>query len=55
VGGLHAHDHRRGEGQGGEALEVSDVKGGLSDTQWAPDSTRLAFVMSDVNPADEPE
>jgi len=31
------------------------VKGGLSDTQWAPDSTRLAFVMSDVNPADEPE
>jgi len=34
--------------QGGEALEVSD-------TQWAPDSTRLAFVMSDVNPADEPE
>ena len=31
------------------------MKGGLSDIQWAPDSTRVAFVMSDVDPADEPE
>jgi dipeptidyl aminopeptidase/acylaminoacyl peptidase len=31
------------------------VKGGLSNIQWSPDSTRIAFEISDVNPADEPE
>ena len=29
---------------GGEAQKVSDIKGGVSDIQWSPDSTRLAFV-----------
>lgn len=30
-------------------------EGGLSNIQWSPDSTRIAFEIADVNPADEPE
>jgi dipeptidyl aminopeptidase/acylaminoacyl peptidase len=40
---------------GGEAHRVSDFKGGVSDIQWSPDSTRIAFVADDQDPADEPE
>jgi dipeptidyl aminopeptidase/acylaminoacyl peptidase len=40
---------------GGEAQRVSDFKGGMSDIQWSPDSTRIAFVARDEDPADEPE
>ena len=29
---------------GGEAQKVSDFKGGVTDIQWSPDSTRIAFV-----------
>ena len=34
---------------------VSDFKGGVSDIQWSPDSTRIAFTADDQDPADEPE
>ncbi len=35
---------------GGEALKLTDVKGGVSDYAWAPDSGRLALVVSDPDP-----
>jgi dipeptidyl aminopeptidase/acylaminoacyl peptidase len=33
--------------QGGEAVRLTGVKGGISDFQWSPDSTRIAFVAMD--------
>jgi Tol biopolymer transport system component len=35
---------------GGEALKVTDVKGGVSDYAWSPDSTRLVLVVNDPDP-----
>ena len=40
---------------GGEASKLTDVKGGVADYAWSPDSTRLAFVASDDDPDAEPE
>ncbi len=40
---------------GGEAQKLTDVKGGVDDYAWSPDSTRLVLVVSDPNPADDPE
>lgn len=37
---------------GGEALKVTDVKGGVADYAWAPDSSRLVLVVNDPDPAD---
>ena len=37
---------------GGEALKVTDVKGGVTDYAWAPDGSRLVLVVSDPDPAD---
>src|SRR5918994_2038070 len=31
---------------------VSDVKGGVSDYEWAPDGKRLVFVVSEPDPRD---
>jgi dipeptidyl aminopeptidase/acylaminoacyl peptidase len=43
---------------GGEAFKVTDVKGGISDFAWSPDSTRFVLVVTDPSPedaeADEP-
>src|SRR6185436_10923465 len=36
--------------QGGEARRLTDRKGGVSDFQWAPDSTRLVVVGDDPDP-----
>ena len=57
--------HRRREEEGRPDLaaqsrrrrsaKVSDFKGGVSDIQWSPDSTRIAFMADDEDPADEPE
>jgi dipeptidyl aminopeptidase/acylaminoacyl peptidase len=35
---------------GGEAQKLTDVKGGVSDYAWAPDSTRLVLASRDVDP-----
>ena len=40
---------------GGEALQLTDIKGGVSDLAWSPDSARLVLVVSDPDPNDEPE
>src|SRR5437867_10370849 len=40
---------------GGEAQELTNVKGGVSDFAWSPDAKRLALVVKDPNPNDEPE
>src|SRR5262249_19460060 len=40
---------------GGEAQELTNIKGGVSDFVWSPDSKRLALVVNDPNPDDEPE
>jgi len=40
---------------GGEAQKLTDIKGGVGDYSWSPDSKRIAFVSSDIDPADEPE
>jgi dipeptidyl aminopeptidase/acylaminoacyl peptidase len=37
---------------GGEAVKVSDVKGGIADYEWAPDSTRVVLVVKDPDPRD---
>ena len=35
---------------GGEAQKLTDVKGGVSDYAWSPDSTRLVLASRDVDP-----
>ena len=39
---------------GGEALKLTDVAGGITDIAWSPDSGALAFV-SDVDPDQAPD
>ncbi len=40
---------------GGEAQKLTDVAGGVSDFAWSPDSTRLALVVGDADPDENPE
>jgi dipeptidyl aminopeptidase/acylaminoacyl peptidase len=40
---------------GGEAQRLTDVKGGVSDYAWSPDSKRLVLAVDDPDPADEPD
>src|SRR5215471_20771895 len=40
---------------GGEAQELTNIKGGVSDFSWSPDAKRLVLVVRDENPNDEPE
>ena len=37
---------------GGEAEKLTDVKGGISDFAWSPDSSRLVLVVNDPDPAE---
>jgi dipeptidyl aminopeptidase/acylaminoacyl peptidase len=39
---------------GGEAAQLTDVKGRLQDYEWSPDSKRLALVIGDPDPDAEP-
>lgn len=41
--------------QGGEAFQLTDLKGRLQDYEWSPDSKRLALVVGDPDPEAEPE
>lgn len=38
---------------GGEAEKLTDLKGGVDDYAWSPDSRRLALIVSDPDPADD--
>ncbi len=40
---------------GGEAQKLTDIKGGISDYAWSPDSKRLVLVVNDPDPDVEPE
>jgi dipeptidyl aminopeptidase/acylaminoacyl peptidase len=37
---------------GGEAFKLTDVKGGVSEYQWSPDSTRFVLAVTDPDPAE---
>jgi dipeptidyl aminopeptidase/acylaminoacyl peptidase len=37
---------------GGEAEKLTDIKGGIEDFAWAPDSARLVLVVRDPDPRD---
>ena len=39
---------------GGEAFQLTDVKGRLQDYEWSPDSRRLALVIGDPDPDVDP-
>ena len=41
--------------RGGEAWRLTEVKGGVDDYAWSPDGKRLVLVVSEKDPADEPE
>src|SRR5688500_11663974 len=38
--------------RGGEAVKITDFKGGVSDFVWSPDGRRLALVVDDPDPAE---
>ena len=38
---------------GGEAVKVTDIKGGVSDHVWAPDGKRLVLVVNVPDPSDK--
>jgi dipeptidyl aminopeptidase/acylaminoacyl peptidase len=40
---------------GGEAQKLTDIKGGISDYSWSPDSRRLVLVVNEPDPNAEPE
>ena len=40
---------------GGEALQLTDVKGAVGDYAWSPDSKSMVLVVSDPDPNDDPE
>jgi dipeptidyl aminopeptidase/acylaminoacyl peptidase len=41
--------------RGGEAQRLTEIKGGVGEYAWSPDGKRLVLVVSDQDPADEPE
>jgi dipeptidyl aminopeptidase/acylaminoacyl peptidase len=40
---------------GGEAQQLTDVKGGVSEYDWSPDSIRLVLAVNDFDPTSDPE
>jgi dipeptidyl aminopeptidase/acylaminoacyl peptidase len=40
---------------GGEAQKLTDIKGGVADYAWSPDSKRLVLTVNDPDPNAEPE
>jgi dipeptidyl aminopeptidase/acylaminoacyl peptidase len=40
------------ERNGGEAVKLTEVRGGVSGYAWSPDSKRLVLTVQDVNPDD---
>jgi dipeptidyl aminopeptidase/acylaminoacyl peptidase len=39
--------------QGGEAVRITELKGGVSDYEWSPDSSRIVLVVPDPEDEDE--
>jgi dipeptidyl aminopeptidase/acylaminoacyl peptidase len=40
---------------GGEAQQLTDIKGGVADYAWSPDGLRLCLVVNDFDPSSDPE
>ncbi len=40
---------------GGEAQQLTDIKGGVAEYAWSPDGSRLCLVVNDFDPSSEPE
>jgi dipeptidyl aminopeptidase/acylaminoacyl peptidase len=40
---------------GGEAQQLTDIKGGVSEFAWSPDGKRLVVVVKDPDPRNDPE
>lgn len=40
---------------GGEARKITDVKGGIAEYAWAPDSRRLALIVNEPDPSEADE
>jgi len=40
---------------GGEAMKVSDVKGGINEYAWSPDSSKIVFAVAVPDPNDPPD
>ncbi len=40
---------------GGEAQQLTNIKGGVADLAWSPDGKRLALAVDDPDPNDDPE
>ena len=40
---------------GGEAQKLTDIKGGVAEYAWSPDSKRLVLAVNDFDPNSEPE
>ncbi len=41
--------------RGGEAAQLTDIKGGVSEYAWSPDGRRLVLVVNDWDPNSDPE
>jgi cyanophycinase len=41
--------------RGGEAVKLTNIKGGVSSYAWSPDAKRLVLVVNDFDPDSDPE
>lgn len=41
--------------RGGEAQKLTDIKGGVAEFSWSPDSKRLVLAVNDYDPNSDPE
>jgi cyanophycinase len=41
--------------RGGEAVKLTNIKGGVSSYAWSPDAKRLVLVVNDFDPSSDPE
>ena len=41
--------------RGGEAVKLTNIKGGVSSYAWSPDGKRLVLVVNDFDPSSDPE
>src|SRR5689334_23096978 len=41
--------------RGGEAVKLTNIKGGVASYAWSPDAKRLALVVDDFDPNSDPE